>query len=526
MTDIIVSKAHVAVLVPDEPGVRQMFPTAPSLPGGNKLLVPHGTRETLVLRHLGLAVPNPIDFHYNWAGADLRGKPPFQVQKLTARMLTENPRAFVLNHMGTGKTATALWAWHFLYRQGVVGKLLIVAPLSTLRFVWQREIFDVLPGVRVQILGGKGMAKQQRLDALAKDADIYILNHDGLKVIESNLRTRPDISALVIDELAVYRNDNPRSKRMRKFALGFKSVWGMTGSPMPNEPTDVWAQCMIVSPGRVPKFRSHARDMLMTRNAFRMDKWDPKPDAVERAYSWMQPSCRFKLEDVVELPQVVYRDIEVELSDEQRDTYKRVSKFLSAGVKNKQITAVNAGAAMNKLLQIAGGWVYTERPEFVRLDPTPRVIAMADIIDSTDRKVLIAVPYRHMMVGLSSILSMQGVNIDHCLVHGDTKDRDTIFHLFQNTSKYKAMLCDPRAVHHGLTLTAADTIIWYVPMPSLDIYDQFNARITRIGQKHRQQVMHLRATATEKHVYQIMRDKDKVQKSFLKLIEDSTEDLL
>lgn len=525
MINVTVSKAHQAVLVPDMPGIIQMFPDAPLLPGGNQRVIPHGSRETLMLRHLGVSVPNPIDFHYDWAGAALRGKPPFLVQRLTARMLTENPRAYVLNDMGTGKTATALWAWHFLYKQGVVGKLLVVCPLSTLRFTWAKEIFEILPGIRVEVLGGKSMSKAQRLAALARDADIYLINHDGLKVIMSNIATRPDIDALVLDELAVYRNDNARSKTVRKFAGRFKVVWGLTGSPMPNEPTDVWAQCMIVDPRRVPKFRTHARDQLMTRSSFNMYEWQPKSDAVERAFSWMQPSCRYKLSDVTELPDVVYRDNEVELSDEQKETYKRVATAMVALVREKQITALNAGAMMNKLLQIAGGWVYTKNPEFVRLDPTPRVLAMSDVIESTDRKVLIAVPYRHMMEGLSAILSLKGVNIDHAMVHGDTKDRDTIFHLFQNTPKYKVLLCDPRTVKHGLTLTAADTAIWYIPISSFDTYTQFNARITRIGQKHKQQVIHLFATPVEKRVYKMLRNKEDVQAAFLDLIEHATEDM-
>lgn len=526
MTDLIISKAHQAVLVPDQPGVREMFPTCPLLPGGNKILVPHRTREMLVLRHLGINVPNPIDFHYDWAGADLRGKSPFKVQRITARMLTESPRAFVLNDMGTGKTATALWAWHFLYKQGVVGKLLVVAPLSTLRFTWAKEIFEVLPGIRVQVLGGKGMSKAARLQQLAKDADIYLINHDGVKVIESNLRTRPDIDALILDELAVYRNDNNRSKSMRKFATRFKSVWGMTGTPMPNAPVDVWAQCMIVSPGRVPKFMSHARDELMTRNSFNPSQWDAKPDAVTRAFDWMQPSCRFTLDDVTELPAVVYRDVQVEMSDEQRVAYKLMAAGAQAEVKAQTITALNAGVAVGKLLQIAGGWVYTKNPAFVRLDPTPRVIALADIVDSTSRKVLIAVPYRHMMEGLSSIFSMKGVDIDHCVVHGDTKNRDELFHLFQDTPKYKAMLCDPRTVRHGLTLTAADTVIWYIPIASLDTYAQFNGRITRIGQKHKQQVIHMFGTPVERNIYKILSTKQEVQTSFLKLIETATEGLV
>ena len=255
---VIVSRANKALIVPGAPGVLTMFPNAPALPGGNRL-VPHGLRETLMLRHLGFKVPNPMDYAYDWNG----GK-PFAVQRATCRMLTENPRAYVLNHMGTGKTKAALWAWDYLNKCGLAKKLLVVAPLSTLNFVWAREVFVTLPGRRVEVLHG---SKQARLEKLARDADIYVINHDGLKVIESELWTRADIDTLVLDELAVYRNNSDRSKRMRKFANRFNIAWGMTGSPMPNEPTDVWSQCLILTPGRVPRYKNHARDALMTHIA-------------------------------------------------------------------------------------------------------------------------------------------------------------------------------------------------------------------------------------------------------------------
>lgn len=488
-----------------------MFPSAARL--DDKFVVPHGLRETLMLRHLGFKVPNPMDFYYDYCGGT-----PYDVQRATCRMLVENPRAYVLNHMGTGKTKVALWAWDYLNRAGLAKKLLVVAPLSTLRFVWQREAFATLPGRVVKILHG---TKAERLQRLSEDADIYVINHDGLKVVESELTCRADIDTLVLDELAVYRNNSDRSKRMRKFAAHFDKVWGMTGAPMPNEPTDVWAQCMIITPSRVPRYKGHAREMLMTNiNNY---LWRPKPDAVNRAYGWMQPSCRYSLEDVVELPPVISRTVDVPLSAEQERVYKRVSTAMAAMVKNKQIVAVNAGAAMNKLLQIAGGWVYTRNPEFVRLDPSPRIVAMADLIHSNPEKVLIAIPYRHMIDGISRILNMKGVDIKHSIVHGDTPDRDQLFNIFQNTDREKVMLVHPQCVAHGVTLTAASMIIWYLPITSLDIYDQFNARITRIGQAAKQQVLHLQATPVEKRVYRMLREHQKMQNNFLQLVEDATE---
>jgi SNF2 family DNA or RNA helicase len=189
------------------------------------------------------------------------------------------------------------------------------------------------------------------------------------------------------------------------------------------------------------------------------------------------------------------------------------------------ITALNAGAALNKLLQIAGGWVYTQNPEFVRVDPTPRILALTDLIASAERKVLVAVPYRHMIEGISKIFSMKGVDIDHCVVHGDTVGRDNLFNLFQNTDKYRVMLVHPQCVAHGVTLTAADTIIWYLPITSLEVYDQFNARITRIGQANKQQLLHLQGTPVERKIYRMLREHQKMQAAFLQLVEDATGDV-
>jgi SNF2 family DNA or RNA helicase len=104
------------------------------------------------------------------------------------------------------------------------------------------------------------------------------------------------------------------------------------------------------------------------------------------------------------------------------------------------------------------------------------------------------------------------------MVHGDTKDRNTIFNDFQNSVKYRVLLAHPQCVHHGLTLTAATTIVWYSPMPSLEVYEQANARIRRVGQRHKQQFLHLQATPVERKVYQMLRTKQKLQDKFLDLV--------
>jgi SNF2 family DNA or RNA helicase len=511
---IIVSKANKALIVPASPALFNLFPEPLQLDSDAALCVlPHDLDTFAKLSLIGIKAPHPMLSHYDWPG----DKKPFKVQKQTCAMATSYPRSYLLNDMGTGKTRSVLWAWDYLRREGKAHKLLIVCKLSNMTFTWMREAFATLPKCKVAILHG---SRAQRLARLKDpEAQIFVINHDGLRVIEKELHARPDIDVLAIDELAAYRNNSLRSKKMRTFAERFKFVWGLTGRPMPNAPTDVWAQCRIVTPATVPKYFRLARDMLMIRKS--QFVWVPKPNAIETAFSMMRPQVRFALDEVVELPPVISRTVDVDLSPEQDQTYKKLVREFRVLIQNKVITAVNAGAAMQKLLQVSCGYVYTQNPDYVTLDSTPRKDVLLETIEEVDRKLLVFVPFRHALQGLSTLLTSEGV--DHAQVHGDTKDRDQIFNLFQNTTKYKVLLAHPACLAHGLTLTAANTIVWYCPTASLELYEQANARIRRVGQAHKQQVLHLQGTPVERRMYQLLQKKQKVQDQFLKLLEEATQ---
>jgi SNF2 family DNA or RNA helicase len=335
---------------------------------------------------------------------------------------------------------------------------------------------------------------------------------------------RTDIDVLVLDELAVYRNNSDRSKSMRKFAERFKIVWGLTGRPMPNEPTDVWSQAKIVTPHTVPKFFRQAQELLMNRqNQF---KWVPKPDAIETAFRMLQPNVRYSLDAVVELPEVSYRTIHVPLTSTQKGAYEKLAKLFQADVAGQTITAVNAAVAMGKLLQVSGGWVYAGDKKVIETDAKPRHELLVDMIEENDNKVLVFVPFKHALHGLTEVLTK--AKIEHAVVSGDTSqgERSRIFNLFQNTTKFKVLLAHPMCLAHGVTLTAANMAVWYMPTTSLDIYDQANARITRIGQKSKQQVIHLQSTPVEKRIYSMLRAKQRVQDALLEMLSNATKEAI
>jgi SNF2 family DNA or RNA helicase len=492
-----------------------LFPDAKQIEHGGAvhLVIPHGPRESVLLKKAGKQVPPPVLSYYDWAGGT-----PFEVQKQTVALMTTSPRAYILNDMGTGKSRAALWAWDYLRKHDCAGKLLIVAPLSTLRFNWLREVTATIPHRKAVVL--HHVSKTKRRELLDDpEAEIFIINHDGVKTIEEELNARTDISTLVLDELAVYRNNSIRSKRMRKFAERFDFAWGMSGRPMPNHPTDVWSQCKIITPGSVPKYFKQARDALMYQ--ITQFKWAPKDGAVETAFSWMQPSVRFKLDDVVELPEFISRTIDVEMSDQQLTIYRKMVNELAAAVQNKLVTAANAGVLMGKLLQVAAGYVYHgEHGQSVALESDGRKQALLEIIQSAEHKIIVFAPWRHLIAGLDEILSKEG--IDHAIIHGDTKDREEIFSLFQSTEKYRVLLAHPGCISHGLTLTAADTVVWYAPISSLETYEQANGRIRRYGQKHKQQFLHLQGTAVERKLYRLLQDKQNLQDRLLAMFEEAT----
>ena len=517
MNQIVLSTKRRLIGAPSDAALKALQPTAPEIDinGVIFLMMPHDETATHCLRYHGHEAPAPILSYYEWPG----GQTPFEVQKKTCELLTLNPRAYVLNSMGTGKTKSALWAWDYLRKQDLAGKLLVVAPLSTLLFTWAREVFATIPHRKHAILHGD---KAKRLERLADpEVEVFIINHDGIGVIIDELSARTDIDCLVLDELAVYRNPGTaRFKQMRKYAAKMKWAWGMTGAPIPNSPTDAWAQCSIITPGRVPKFFGRFRDEVMIKVA--QFKYVPKADAVDKVYTVMRPAVRFTLDDISELPDQIFRTMDVGMGPVQTKAYKDLANDLYAMVQNKVITAVNVGVAMNKLLQVALGWVYTSTRGIVLLDNNERIEALIDAINSTDRKVLVFSPFKHCLDGIGKALDKE--QIEYATVSGDTPAgaRADIFNAFQNSSEYRVINAHPKCLAHGLTLTEANTIVWFGPTLSLETFDQANARIRRVGQTHKQQVILLQGTEVESRIYAMLRNKHLVQEKLLGLFEEAT----
>jgi len=430
-------------------------------PNGNFVEIDHNLVNTMHLRAQGFVTPAPVLTQYDFPAS----KPAFITQKITVGQMTTDPRDYVLNGIGTGKTRCTLWAFAFLKSQGLAQKLIVFAPISTLYRVWVRELTLEFPDLTYAVLYGE---KKKRLEGLAKDVDIYIVNHDGQVVIADELAGRADIDCICIDELSVYRNGaSRRTKFMRAFAATRYWCWGLTGSPIPRAVSDVWGQCTVVTPWTVPKYFSHLRQNLMYKDG--PFKWKARPGAEERALRYMHPSVRFTLDDVVELPPKVIQYVEVPMGPRQHAAYNAMRTKSLAMIGTKQIDALNAGAVLSKMLQIALGWVYTRDKSVITLDNNERLQTIIDYVDQSARKVLIFVPFKSALAGISAALTAN--DVEHGVVSGDTPmgKRNVIFGEFQEGADMKVLVAHPACMAHGLTLTAADTVIWAGPITSLEI---------------------------------------------------------
>jgi N12 class adenine-specific DNA methylase len=204
-----------------------VIPTARmiKLRGVDLVAVPDKLDEVKVLNNIGFQVDSPMLRYYPWPGQYT----PFETQRKTAAFMAMHKRAFCLNDMGVGKTLSILWAYDYLRSLGIVDKMLVTTPLSTLERVWGDEIFNNFPKLKFSVVHG---TREKRWKALDRDVNIYLINHDGIKTdgIEERLKQRSDISIITIDEISEsFRNsgtDNFRTMKRIIEANKWRRVWG------------------------------------------------------------------------------------------------------------------------------------------------------------------------------------------------------------------------------------------------------------------------------------------------------------
>jgi SNF2 family DNA or RNA helicase len=487
---------------------------------GHNIAVKFDLEVVKVLRNMGVKAPSPIRFNYHWP-RPAKFKKVFDHQVATAEFATLHHRLFILNEMGTSKTASALWAADYLMTQGYVGKVLVVSPLSTLELVWADEIFQCLMHRSCVALHG---SREKRFDLLNTDANFYIINHDGLKIIADELKKRKDINLIVVDEAAAYRNATTnRYKVLANLLQPWHRLWLLTGTPCPNSPLDAWALTRLVNPGNVPQyFGQWKRQTMMQLSQY---KWVPRPGAHESAFQAMQPAVRFKKSECLDLPPVTYENRQAPITAEQVGYLKEMKREAAVELANGvQITAANAADKIGKMRQILCGAIKDAATDtYHPIDHKPRLNLLLECIEQAAAKVLVIVPFKGILYQLKDEIEAawkaDGHNWACDFVNGDvsSKARADKFRWFKSVPEAKLLLCHPKVMAHGITATEADMLIFYAPIYSNEESQQVMERINRPGQTRKMTIIRIGASNVEWNIYDQVEGKRLSQESILEM---------
>lgn len=479
--------------------------------GPHEVLVKWDVPQVHQLQAMNIKVPPPITGRYDWPGKFK----PFSHQRTTAEFLTTHKKAFCFSDMGTGKTASAIWAADFLMKRGVINRALIICPVSIMDAAWRADLFSFAMHRRVDIAYGSA---DKRRKVIASDAEFVIINFDGTKVVEQEIADG-GFDLIIVDEASAYKTaTTKRWKTLRKLVKPETWLWMMTGTPAAQGPEDAFGLAKLVNPDGVPRTFTAYRDTVMFKVT--QFKWEPKADAVDTVHRILQPAIRFTKDECLDLPDMVYVDRHVDMTPQQRAYYDKLRKHLVIEAAGEQVTAVNAAVAMNKLLQISCGAVYTDDGSTLEFDIKNRYAVLKEVIDEAANKVIVFVPFQSSIEALSEKLNADKVTAE--IINGNVPagKRTEIFKRFQTTPDPRVLVVQPQAAAHGVTLTAADTIVWWSPTASLEIYAQANARIHRSGQKNKCTVVKLEGSAVERRLYEMLDKKLDVQSKIVKLYEE------
>jgi SNF2 family DNA or RNA helicase len=220
----------------------------------------------------------------------------------------------------------------------------------------------------------------------------------------------------------------------------------------------------------------------------------------------LQPAIRFEKKDCLDLPEVTHVSRDAPLTTQQNKYYKMLKEQLLIETAGEEVSAVNAATQINKLLQISGGAVYTDTGEVLEFDVSNRVNVVLEVIEEASNKVLVFVPFTHTIEILRAKLEKEGIPCGVINGKVSLNKRSDIIERFQTQKDPHVLIIQPQAASHGLTLTEADTIIWYAPVTSVETYLQANARIDRPGQKNAMTVVHIKGSPVEERLYSMLKN--------------------
>jgi SNF2 family DNA or RNA helicase len=367
---------------------------------------------------------------------------------------------------------------------------------------WQADLFKFATHRKVGIAHG---VREKRKQVIQGPYEYVVINYDGIEIIAKEIAAGK-FDLIIIDEANAYKNvGTKRWKCMQSLLTKDTWLWMMTGTPAAQSPLDAYGLAKLCVPENTTRHFGQFRDSVMQQ--LTRFKWIAKPNSSEIVHNMLQPAIRYTKEECLDLPDIVYVERQAPLSSQQLKYYKHIKDQMAMSAAGEEVTAVNAAAQLTKLLQISCGAVYSDSGAVVEFDVSNRLQVIAEVINEASHKVLIFVPFKNAIVLLKKYLDHAGITSE--IISGDVPvtKRTDIFRRFQEEETPQVLIIQPQSAAHGVTLTAANVVIWYAPVTSIETYLQANARINRKGQKNSMTVVHIEGSSVERKLYHMLSQK-------------------
>jgi len=413
----------------------------------------------------------------------LTQKDLYDYQKKAIIFQCERPYSNLWIECGLGKTAITLTSIDHLLSNGFLKGVLIVAPLRVIRLVWRQEAakWSHTQGLTFSLIQG---TPAQREAAMAKKADIYLINYENLQwmttVIKKN-KTMP-FDGVVYDEITFLKNSqSKRSKAVRKILDGFKWRTGLTGTPSPNGYMDLFGQYLVLDSQRFGTSKTAFVNRFFYQNGpYELKPFEQTPQAIQAFIGDM--TLQMSAEDYNPLPDMIINDTMVELPAAVRIRYEEMEKELFLQLDSGEEKEIfNAASLTNACLQLSNGAVYTEEGEYTIVHDA-KLDAMAELLEEEAGKpVLCAYTFRSDAERIMERFKhLNPINLIACKTEASLQDA---------MMRWKLGICPlmighPSGISHGIDGLQhnGNIIVWFGGTWSLDLFEQFNARLRRQGQ--------------------------------------------
>lgn len=466
---------------------------------GKGALVPWDLATSRRLSALGISTISPMTRDYDFPSYKRKVPNPRNHQVKIADFLVRHRKGFCFGDIGVGKTLSALWAADYLMMAKDIKRVLVVCPLSIVNESWGDSIKAHFPRRSYTVLHANTPAK--RLPLAKTKTDFHIVNFDGVHSIKDQLKEN-DYDLVIVDESTAYKNPSTARWKSLRYVLGEDAgLWLMSGTPVPQGPMDAFGQAKLVGSRGVPKTQMQFK--IATMRQVTQYKWVPRKESGEIVRKALSPAIHVDKRAVLkDLPAVTALYRQVDMTSGQKKAFELMRRDMQLTDAGTTITAVNAAVKLLKLMQIAAGVVYDDEGDIVEFDNKPRINEMLSLIEQSASKTVVYVPFRHVLTVVQEALEKAGHKV--AVIYGDVpkKQREEIFKSFQSDDKYDVLLAIPNAMAHGITATAASTVIWFMPQMRHEIYTQASGRVDRIGQKLPVTIAHIYGHPVEKELYQ------------------------